>query len=255
MAHAPGSFCWFECATKKAATTKAFYSGLFGWDSTDVPMPGDAEGEYTLFKVGDGDVAGLYELAGPQFEGVPPHWMAYVMVASADASAERATSLGANVFLPPMDVPGVGRIACLTDPTGANIGMFQPREHRGSDTTVSNLGWCQLNTPDPAAAKAFYTELFDWGAKQDAHSPHTEFQLEGRSIGGMLPLEPEQQDVPPHWLLYAAIDDCDATLDKCNELGGQVIVPGQDIPHVGRFGVIADPAGAAIAVIKLVPHP
>ena len=74
MAHAPGSFCWFECGTKNAATTKAFYSGLFGWDSTDVPMPGDAEGEYTLFKVGDGDVAVLYELAGPQFEGVPPHW-------------------------------------------------------------------------------------------------------------------------------------------------------------------------------------
>ena len=46
-----------------------------------------------------------------------------------------------------------------------------------------------------------------------------------------------------------------ATCEKCTDLGGQVIAPGQAIPHVGRFGVIADPAGAAIAVIKLVPHP
>jgi len=34
-------------------------------------------------------------------------------------------------------------------------------------------------------------------------------------------------------------------------MGAKTIVPAQDVPNVGRFGVIADPTGAAIAVIKL----
>ncbi len=252
MAAQPGTFCWFECASTNPPTAKAFYAELFGWTAVDVPMPGDAGGTYTLFKVGEKDVAGLFELGGPQFEGVPSHWMTYVGVADADETAARATTLGAEVLQPPIEVPGVGRLALFADPTGAHIAIFQPGAHDGTDAEVANLGWSELHTTDKEAAKAFYTQLFGWNAKEDPSGHYTEFQVGDRSIGGMMAIpDAERSHVPPHWLVYALVGDCDASMDTAKRLGGKTLLAAQDVPNVGRFGVVSDPAGAAIALIKL----
>ena len=251
MSNVPGTFCWFECGTTDAAAAKDFYTKLFGWDAIDVPMPGDTGGAYTLLQVDGADIAGLYELAGPQFEGVPSHWMPYVNVESADDSAARAEALGATIVQAPMDVPGVGRLALFADPAGANIAVFQLGDHPGTDPDKTNLGWAELHTPDTEASKAFYTELFNWSAKEDPSGEYTEWQVAGNSIGGMMAIPPEQQRVPPHWLIYAMVAGCDETLARASEMGATIIVPAQDVPNVGRFGVIADPTGAVIAVIRL----
>lgn len=255
MAHVSGMFCWFECGTTDAAAAKDFYTRLFGWSAVDVAMPQDTGGSYTLLQVDGADIAGLYELAGPRFEGVPSHWMTYVSVTSADESAARAESLGAKIVQAPMDVPGVGRIAIFADPAGASIAVFQAGEHPGTDPDRTSLGWAELHTPEPEASRAFYTELFDWSAKEDPSGEYTEWQVAGNSIGGMMAIPPERHGVPPHWLIYAAVDDCDETLAGAAEMGARTIVPAQDVPNVGRFGVIADPTGAAIAVIKLTEQP
>jgi predicted enzyme related to lactoylglutathione lyase len=254
--HSPGSFCWFECGSTDAAAAKAFYTELFGWNAVDVPMPGDTGVHYTLLKVGDEDMAGLYPLAGPQFEGVPSNWTTYVMVESADETTERAVSLGATTVAPPMDVPGVGRIAFLQDPTGAHIGLFQPGDHSGSAQPGSvhgAMGWSELATRDTEKAKAFYTELFGWGAKVDDKGPmpYTEFQVGGKSIGGMMAMTEQHGEAPPHWLPYVLVDDCDSSAAKVTELGGHILVPPTDIPDVGRFSVFNDPTGACLAIIKL----
>ncbi|MFQ5610422.1 MAG: VOC family protein, partial [Woeseiaceae bacterium] len=219
MTHVPGTFFWFECGTSDAAMAKDFYTRLFGWDAVDVPMPGDTNGTYTLLQVDGADVAGLYELAGPQFEGVPSHWMTYVCVASADESAARAEVLGATIVQAPMDVPGVGRLAFFADPTGANIAVFQSGDHPGTDPGKTNLGWAELHTPDTEASRAFYTELFDWNAKEDPSGEYTEWQVGGKSIGGMIAIPPEQLGTPSHWLIYALVAQCDETLTKAAEMG------------------------------------
>ena len=253
--HPAGAFCWFECGSTDAAAAKDFYTRLFGWNAQDVPMPGDMEGHYTLLKVGDQDMAGLYQLAGPQFEGVPSNWSTYVKVDSADETLERATALGGTVAAPAMDVPGVGRIGFLQDPTGAHIGVFQAGEHPGSAqlSVEGAMGWSELATRDTEKAAAFYTELFNWGAKVDDKGPmpYTEFQVGGQSIGGMMEMTPQHGDAPPHWLPYVLVDDCNASAAKVTELGGNILVPPTDVPNVGRFAVFTDPAGAALAIIKL----
>lgn len=254
MAHVPGTFCWFECGTTDAAAAKDFYTRLFGWGAVDVPMPGDTGGTYTLLQVDGADIAGLYELAGPQFEGVPSHWMTYVNVASADESAARAEALGATIVQAPMNVPGVGRLAAFKDPIGADISVFHLEDHPGTHPDKTNLGWAELHTPDPEASRAFYTELFNWSAKEDPSGEYTEWQVAGNSIGGMMAIPPERQGMPPHWLIYALVADCDDTLAKAAEMGAKTIVPAQDVPDVGRFGVIIDPTGAAIAVITLLEN-
>jgi hypothetical protein len=256
MAHAPGTFCWFECGTTDAVKAKNFYSGLFGWKAVDVPMPGGMEGNYTLLKIGDADIAGLYQLSGPQFEGVPSHWMTYVAVDSADESATRARALGGTILGDPMDVPGVGRMAFLKDPTGAAIAIFQPGEHPGAAQLGPVSGtfcWSELATRDTARAKAFYTELFNWGAKTDAGAPmpYTEFTVGGTPIGGMMEMTAQHGAAPPHWLPYVTVSDCDAIAAKAGRLGGRLLVPPTSIPNVGRFAVVADPTGAALAVIRL----
>ncbi|RMG61620.1 MAG: VOC family protein, partial [Calditrichaeota bacterium] len=60
-------------------------------------------------------------------------------------------------------------------------------------------------------------------------------------------------DVPSHWLVYFAVEDCDATVKTAQSLGGQVLVSPSDIPGVGRFAILQDPQGAVFAIIKLEP--
>jgi predicted enzyme related to lactoylglutathione lyase len=59
--------------------------------------------------------------------------------------------------------------------------------------------------------------------------------------------------VPPHWLPYVFVDDADATIAKAKKGGGTVQFGPENIPGIGRFGVIQDPTGAVIAVMK--PRP
>ena len=125
-----------------------------------------------------------------------------------------------------MDVPGVGRMAFLKDPTGANIAIFKGAEHAGMAQVGSvpgAMGWGELHTRDTDAAKALYTELFNWGAKVDE-----------RSIGGMMAMTEAHGDAPPHWLPYMLVEDCDASAAKVQEFGGALVVPPMDVPDVGK---------------------
>src|SRR5882724_10661318 len=95
--HAPGSFCWIELGTTDQAAAKNFYSALFGWSPQDSPMgPGEF---YTIFKLEGRDAAAGYTLrADQQSQGVPPHWMPYITVESADQAADTAKQLGGTVL-------------------------------------------------------------------------------------------------------------------------------------------------------------
>jgi len=250
--HAPGTFNWFECGSRDAAKSKAFYMQLFGWESMDVPMPGGG-GNYTLLKSGGEDIAGLYELAGPMFEGVPSNWATYVAVVDVDETAKRAVALGATTVMEPMDIPNVGRIGFFKDPTGAAIGIGHFDQHPGT-SEKGPFGWSELATRDTERAKIFYTELFNWGAKPDPKNQYTEFQVGGRSIAGMMAMTPQHGAAPAHWMPYVMVDDADQIARRVSELGGQIFVPPMTIENVGRFTVFADPAGAVLAAIKLTHH-
>ncbi len=86
-----------------------------------------------------------------------------------------------------------------------------------------------------------------------APSDYTEWQLGEQSIGGMLAIQAEMGPIPPNWLPYFLVDDCDATAAQAEAAGGQILMPPMDILTVGRFTVIQDPQGASFAVIKLLP--
>lgn len=117
-----------------------------------------------------------------------------------------------------------------------------------------NFVWFDLSTTDLAAAKAFYTELLGWGTDTGdfGGTEYTMWKIGDRTFGGMMPLQDEarRMGVPPNWLGYVRVEDVDAAARKCGSLGGRVLLPGTDIPNVGRFAVLSDPQGAAIAVYR-----
>jgi predicted enzyme related to lactoylglutathione lyase len=70
----------------------------------------------------------------------------------------------------------------------------------------------------------------------------------------MLELQPEWENVPPHWAVYFAVGNCDESAGLAAELGGNLCVEPRDIPDVGRFCMIQDRQGATFAIISLL-HP
>jgi predicted enzyme related to lactoylglutathione lyase len=62
----PGTFCWVDLVTTDPASTKTFYSELFGWEAED--MPAGEAGTYTMLRIGRDEVCGLYEMESEQRE-------------------------------------------------------------------------------------------------------------------------------------------------------------------------------------------
>ena len=250
----PGTFCWVELGTSDSAAAKNFYTQLFGWDYEDYPMGPD--GVYTMLKLDGKDVAALYELMPDmKAQGIPPHWMSYVSVTSADESAEQAKALGATLFKEPFDVFTVGRMAVVQDPTGAVFSLWQAKDHKGAGlyNGPGSFCWNELGTNDTQKAGEFYSSLFGWAKDEMSGGPieYTMFRNGDRASGGMYKITPEMGPIPPHWLVYFAVDDCDAKVQKATELGASVMKPADDIPGIGRFAILNDPQGAAFAIIKL----
>jgi predicted enzyme related to lactoylglutathione lyase len=249
--HEPGMFSWVELATTDPAGAKAFYTALFGWTFVDTPAGPDMV--YTRFQLGGKDVGACYPQQKEQRDhGIPPNWMSYVTVASADASAAQAKKLGGTLMMEPFDVMEHGRMAVVQDPTGAVLSLWQPRQHIGVQVRdeANALCWNELYTRDTSRAAAFYTGLFGWRPKTDPGG-YTEWQAGERAIGGMMAIQPEWGPMPPHWMPYFMVSDCDATVARAAQLGGGAMMPARDIENVGRFAILRDPQGAAFAIIKL----
>jgi predicted enzyme related to lactoylglutathione lyase len=248
--HAPGSFCWIELATTDQNAAKQFYTSLFGWSVADMPMGPD--NFYSMFKV-DGRDSGAACTMQPEMraQGIPPHWGLYIATANVDETAAKAASAGGTVVEAPFDVFDVGRMTVIRDPTGAVFFAFQANRHEGIGIAEvpGTLCWADLNTRDPEAASKFYTSVFGWDIKpgQDA-TGYLHIMNGTNAIGGIPPAEYLPPNVPPHWMLYFYVTDCDASTAKVKELGGAVCMGPMAIEKVGRMSVVTDPQGAAFAL-------
>lgn len=112
-----GAPSWYEnyaTDTKKAAK---FYTDLFGWTAEVMPIPGM---DYTVFSFEGVQVAGMMAAAG-EMKDVPPSWATYFTVEDIDKTAKQVAELGGTVFVPPMDIPEVGRFAGLMSPQGVRF--------------------------------------------------------------------------------------------------------------------------------------
>ena len=247
--YAPGTPMWVDIGTDTDAA-KTFYTGLFGWETQDAG-PVEETGGYGFFTKGGKLIAGY----GPQQNPGPPFWSTYLAVEDADLTTKKIESAGGTVVVPPMDVMDAGRMAVYQDPEGVFFSVWQPGTHKGAQLfgEPGAFCWAELNTRDRAKAIAFYTDVFGWGEKtSDGPMQYTEFKVGDDSVAGMMELPAEvPAEVPPHWLVYFAVESVDAATAKAQELGGEVLAAPMDIPTTtNRFSVVRDPQGAVIGLFQ-----
>jgi uncharacterized protein len=132
--------------------------------------------------------------------------------------------------------------------------------------------WYELMTTDMEAAKAFYTAVMGWGARdagdagdagnagdardaRDASAPdtaYTLFTVEAAPVSGLmeLPQDARKMGGKPTWVGYVGVNDVDAAAERIKRLGGAVYVPPTDIRDICRFSVFADPQTAMLALLQ-----
>ena len=244
-----GRFIWHELVTPDPKAALAFYQELFHWKASTMDMgPG---GTYTILKAGDKDVAGV--IPAEKAKGIPPHWNLYFTSRDVDATAKQVKEKGGKVMAPPSDIPNVGRFAVLVDPQGSTFSVLAPTDERAETDARPGAGefcWVSLLIDDPKAALAFYGQVFGWTAKEmPAMNGYQELaRADGKPVlGGVMKKE---MPGPNAWLQYVVVGDVDATAARASQLKGKVLAPPADIPGIGRFAVLQDPTGAALAVFK-----
>jgi len=118
-----GTIHWSELITGDVAAAKDFFAEIAGWQINDMPMP---NGTYHVCMADEKPVAGIMsgEMMGQPDD--PPGWMTYIAVDDVDLSCAQTGASGGQMLKQPFDIPGVGRIAMIQDPSGAVVGLITP---------------------------------------------------------------------------------------------------------------------------------
>lgn len=108
----------------------------------------------------------------------------------------------------------------------------------------------ELGTPDGAGLAGFYEKLFGWEVTPSG----PEYWLlapDGTGIGGGV--MQTSGDMPPYLTIYIAVDDLEQAMGDAEGLGASLAVPPMEVPGVGRFALVNDPAGHLIGLMQQAP--
>jgi predicted enzyme related to lactoylglutathione lyase len=115
-------------------------------------------------------------------------------------------------------------------------------------TTANRPVWVDLASPDAAASREFYSNLFGWQVEVNEDPQYGGYglaRIDGRDAAGIGPkMSPE---APTAWSLYIGSDDIDDLARRVGEAGGHVIAPPFNVGDQGRMAVFQDPSGAFIS--------
>jgi uncharacterized protein len=244
---APGSFCWVGLLTPDVEGAKRFYGELFGWESADGATN---DRPHSVLRLLGEDVALLYGISERQRAlGAPTNWASFVSVRDVEQSAARTAAYGGALAIPPYEAAGAGRIAVVTDPGGARLSLWEPRDQVGARRRgpVGTCCWNELATADPEAAASFYADLFGWDTDREP-SGYRIISNRGVAQGGIRPLRGAER-ARPHWLPYFRVGSVEETTRRCAAAGGRLA----DASYDGPVAVLQDASGASFGVCERFP--
>ncbi len=251
MPNVPGTPIWYELMTPDPDGAKRFYEAVVGW-SVGEPPPGPVD--YRMISAPDGQVAGMLHLSHDMTAGgARPGWLIYVGVEDTDRTVEQARGLGAQVVVPPADIPGVGRFSLLTDPQGAPFYVMRSLSQEVSSAfapgETGHCGWNELWTNDVKAALAFYGPLFGWENRETMDmGPMGGYHF--IDLGSVrLGAAAGMGDQAPRWNPYFRVPDIDAAAGRVKAAGGSVTMGPHEVPTGERILLGVDPQGAAFALV------
>jgi predicted enzyme related to lactoylglutathione lyase len=254
----PGDFIWYELITPDPVAAKSFYDAVVGWDIEPQPS-GDMD--YRMIRRSDGgNAGGVMRLTDDMAShGARPTWLGYINVDDVDSTVASAEKAGGKVLMPAFDIPGIGRIALVTDPQGAPFYVMKATPPSGQEDKVSDVfsvdqpgrvSWNELSTSDPAAARKFYGDQFGWTS--DDFMPMGEMgdyrflDQRGTRIGALCGVMSGNQ---PKWRYYFRVPSIAAAKTAAEQNGGTIFMGPHQVPTGDWIVVGSDPQGAEFALV------
>ncbi|MFJ6569945.1 VOC family protein [Streptomyces sp. NPDC091292] len=265
-AFAEGVPCWVDAMLPDVEAGKRFYGDVLDWTFDE-----GAGAEYGYYTQAYSDGANVAALA-PKSDGrMPTVWTVYLATPDAVALAEKIRDAGGQLVREPLPVGPFGTIALAADPGGAVFGLWQGGTHTGFEAQrrPGAYCWTELYTRDKAAVDPFYEGVFGYAGTDLPDEDLSEAELSRAgggdvrvwspagataglesAIGGRVVMgESFPAAMPPHFLTYFTVADCDATAASVTRLGGRIQQPPRTTPH-GRIAVFSDNQGATFAVLQ-----
>lgn len=246
-----GRFVWYDLATPDPEPAQRFYPAVLGWGTAPFEAAGSP---YTMWtRAGGGpetSIGGIQPMEKPAEH--PPHWLAYVSVPDPDAVARRVEESGGKVWVPPQDIPHVGRFTVFADPHGATISAFASvhgTADEDPEPAIGDFSWNELTTGgDPAEALEWYGGIFGWKeVGRFDMGPDGTYVMYGRHerpYGGIF-RPPEGGGA---WLHYVRVPDVERAVAAAREAGGSVQSEPMEVPGGDRIAQLVDPQGVRFAV-------
>jgi uncharacterized protein len=253
-----GDFIWYELMTPDPEGAKAFYDAVVGWNISE------AAPEYNGYRMigrSDGKFAGgvLPLNEEMQQHGARPTWLGYVHVQDVDQKVAVIEAAGGKTLMPATDIPNVGRIAMVADPQGAPFYVMKPippaddpegKSDVFSETAQQRVGWNELSTSDPVAARRFYGDQFGWDSNDymdmGEMGEYRFLDHHGQRIGALCGTMPGQQ---PKWRYYIRVPSISSAKQTVEDKGGAVAMGPHQVPTGDWILIGSDPQGAEFALV------
>lgn len=255
-----GTFAWIVLSTSDPAGASAFYKRTLGWQELETP------GTTVMMKSGIPVAAVLDYRQNDYIQKEPVNWLPFVRVENIERSIARILELGGSLLVPIRNVH-FGKGAAVRGVTGEAIGLWETPIIPGGEPIIMDpgvCGWFELVTRDPEKAAAFYRAVFGWRIADEAG--YTFIGNDSGQFGGVVKLAGDWEDhaflaaigrargeklsVPPHWMLFFAVEDCETFTDEAEELGAQVTGRPESLHTLGTFAVLRDPQGVYFSVLS-----
>src|SRR5437764_15445023 len=253
-----GDFIWYELLTPDVAGAKDFYDAVVGWN---IAGKSDFPNDYRMIGRSDGKFAGgaMQITDEMRQHGARPTWLGYILVPDVDQSVAAIQREGGQVHMPAFDIPGVGRVAMVTDPQGAPFYVMKPLPPEGDPNAKSDVfspdaeqrvGWNELSTSDPAAARRFYGDQFGWGSEEfmdmGEMGQYRFLDHDGTRIGALCGVMPGQQ---PKWRFYFRVPSIAKAKETAEAKGGKIAMGPHQVPTGDWIIIGTDPQGAEFALV------
>ena len=244
-----GRFVWHDLTTNDLEASKKFYASLLGWEYSDTTALGRP---YTVARMGKKPVGGMHT-PNPERGKTASHWLSYIAVADVESIVTKAKAEGGDVLAGPLDVGKVGRAAVLKDPQGAPFGLIRLSVAAPVDPPQPVEGtffWNEYLTHDLDATLAFYNGLFPYEVTTSKSEENAAYVVlkSGKPRAGVFRVPDSQSQVPPNWLPYVLVSDPAALASRVPGLGGRVLLEPKPQHRKGSLAIVADPAGAVVAL-------
>jgi predicted enzyme related to lactoylglutathione lyase len=125
-----------------------------------------------------------------------------------------------------------------------------------SKDKIGTIGWHDLTVEKAEEVRDFYKAVVGWESGPVSMGDYDDFNMlasgTGDPVAGVCHARGGNAGLPPQWLLYVYVENIEACIAKCKELGGEVVAGPKSMGEA-RYCVVRDPAGAVCGLYQEAP--